>query len=79
MSLLLYIVFGFYQDSFVGVEQEQGYTVQTGYQKGAAFVGTNLLFSVISIPGTASEFTVSYFEQQNLTKICTVNRRGCRF
>ena len=51
------IVFGFFNDSFVGEEQGQGHTVQVGYQKGAASAATNLIFSVINIPGTASEST----------------------
>ena len=52
------IVFGFFNDSFVGVEQGQGHTVQAGYQKGAQSAGTNLVFDVTNTPGTASEFTV---------------------
>ena len=52
------IVFGFFQDSFIGVEQGQGHTVQAGYQKGAAFTATNLVFTVMDTPSTASEFTV---------------------
>ena len=55
------IVFGFFQDSFTGVEQEQGHTVQAGWQKGAAEAGVNLIFNVVNTPGTASEFTASYF------------------
>ena len=52
------IVFGFFNDSFVGEERGQGHTVQAGYLKGAAFAGTNLIFNVMNIPGTASEFIV---------------------
>ena len=72
------IVFGFFNDSFVGVEQGQGHTVQAGYLKGAAFAGTNLVFTVMDTPGTASEFTVSCFEQ-NSTKVSIDHRGGCWF
>ena len=48
------IVLGFFQDSFVGKEQKQSHTVQAGYQKGATFARTNLIFNVTNIPGTAS-------------------------
>ena len=57
-----YIVFGFFQDSFIGVEQGQAHTVQAGYLKGAAFARTNLIFNVVDIPGTASELTASCLE-----------------
>jgi hypothetical protein len=49
------VVFGFLQDSFVGMEQGPGYTVEVGYQKGAELARTNLVLSVVSVPGTASE------------------------
>ena len=57
------VVFGFFNDSYIGVEQGQGHTIQAGYQKGAASAGTLLLFNVVDIPDTASEFTPSCFEQ----------------
>ena len=53
----LLIVFGLFLESFIGVEQVQGYTVQAGYQKGAASAATNLVFNVLNIPGTASVYT----------------------
>ena len=52
---LFLIVFGFLQDSFAGAEQGPGYTVDVGYQKGAEQAQANLILSVVSIPGTASE------------------------
>ena len=58
-SLVCQIVFGFFQDSFSGMEQGPGHVVQAGYQKGAAQAGQNLIFSVVDTPGTASEFTSS--------------------
>ena len=50
-----YIVFGFLQDSFSGIEQGPGHMVEVGYQKGAEQAGVNLILNVMSIPGTASE------------------------
>ena len=52
---LLSIVFGFFQDSFTGVEQGPGHMVQAGYQKGAAQAGQNLVFNVMDRTATASE------------------------
>ena len=57
----LNIVFGFFNDSFTGVEQGPGHIVQAGYQKGAAQAGLNLVFDVMDTPGTASEFTLKCF------------------
>ena len=54
------IVFGFFQDSFTGVEQGPGHMVQAGYQKGAAQAGQNIVFHIMATPGTASKFTLKY-------------------
>ena len=51
-------VFGFFQDSFIGLEQGPGHSVQVGYQKGAQVAAQDLAFNVVSTPGTASEFSV---------------------
>ena len=51
-------VFGFFQDSFIGLEQRPGHLVQVGYQKGAQVAAQNFIFNVVNIPGTASEFTM---------------------
>ena len=72
------LVFGFFNNSFAGKERRQGHIVQAGYQKGAEFARTNLIFTVMDIPGTASELTVSCFEQ-NLTNVSTNNRTGFWF
>ena len=48
-------VFGFFQDSFAGAEQQSGYSVPIGYQKGAALAEKNLVLKVEDSPGTASE------------------------
>ena len=50
-------MFGFYQDSFVGVEQRSVQMVEVGYQKGAAQAGKNIRFKVDVVPGTASELS----------------------
>ena len=55
MTLFSFIVFGFLQDSFTGVEQVEDHVVQVGYQKGADIAQRNLLFSVRSTEGTAGE------------------------
>lgn len=39
-------VFGWLQDTYIGVEQEGSHVVQAGYQKGAEQAGLNLVFSV---------------------------------
>ena len=72
------VVFGFFNESFVGSEQGQGHTVKAGYQKGATLAQTNMVFNVIDIPGTASELTVSCLEQ-DLTKVSTDDRKWCWF
>ena len=50
-----WIVFGFFQDSFTGVEQKSGYTVQVGYQKGAQVDAQDLEFTVVTTDVTASK------------------------
>lgn len=57
-GILISVVFGFLEDSFIGMEQGQGYTVQVAYLKGADAATTNLQFNVQDIPGTAREFIV---------------------
>lgn len=56
------IVFGWFQDSFTGIEQSVGpeldHNVQAGYQKGAAQARENLIFNVVDMPGTASECSI---------------------
>ena len=53
---LLCLVLGFFQDSFSGIEQGPGHSVQVGYQKGAQVFRQNLVFRVLNTPDTASEF-----------------------
>ena len=47
---------GFFQDSFTGIEQGPSYSIQVGYQKGAAQAGQNLMFNVEHTQGTARKF-----------------------
>ena len=49
-----YLVFGFFQDSFTGIEQGPGHTVQAGWQKGAAQAGVNLVLNLVNTGITAS-------------------------
>ena len=51
----LNIVVGFFEDSFIGVEQGPDHLVQVGYQKGAQIFRQNLEFNIVNTPGTASE------------------------
>ena len=47
MTLFFYnIVFGWFQDSYTGVEQEIDHIIMAGYRKGAQMVGENLVFTV---------------------------------
>ena len=52
-------MFGFFQESFVGVEQRSVHVVEVGYQKGAEQAGKNIRFEVSILPGTASEIIMS--------------------
>ena len=58
LTTISYSVVGFIDASFSGVEQGPGHNVLVGYKKGAAVANQNLVFDVISTPGTASEFIV---------------------
>ena len=50
----MHIVFGFFQEAFIGVEGSD-HVVEVDIQKGAAQVGRNLLFHVNDTEGTASK------------------------
>ena len=47
-------MFGWFQDSFAGVERRQTHVVQAGYQKGAEQAGVDILLNVVSELDTAS-------------------------
>ena len=54
----MFIVFGFFEDTYVGIEEGPSHTVMAGWQKGAAQGGANLIFDVLNTGITASEFSV---------------------
>ena len=51
-------VVGFIDPSFSGFEQGPGHSVRVGYLKGGTIAGQNLVFDILSTPGTASEFII---------------------
>lgn len=59
-DIILFIsVYGWFQDSFTGVEQDSSYFIEVGYQKGAHHAGLDLLFmttagSTLSGPNTSN-------------------------
>ena len=53
--IIAYIVFGWFHDSFTGMEQRQAHTVQAGYQKGAEQANVEILLNVVSELVTASK------------------------
>ena len=55
--VISYLVFGFFEESYVGIEEGPSQTVLAGWQKGAAQGGANLNFNVINRGITASEFS----------------------
>ena len=47
-------VFGWFQESFSGIERGPAHILQAGYRKGREAAARNLVFNVSNIPGTAS-------------------------
>ena len=41
-------MFGWFDDTLSGIEQESGYSVMAGYQKGPSHSGENWVFSIIA-------------------------------
>ena len=58
LLIIMASVFGFLDESFVGIEQEHSHAVMAGWQKGAALIENDLIFDVTSTGITASEFRV---------------------
>ena len=54
--MISYLVFGFFEESYVGIEEGPSQTVLAGWQKGAEQGGANLIFDVVNRGITASEF-----------------------
>ena len=48
-------VFGWFQDTFSGMERGLRHSLQVGYQKGASHVNNHLQFDVVSRVGSASK------------------------
>ena len=55
--MISYLVFGFFEESYVGIEEGHSHTVTAGWQKGAQQGGANLIFDVVNRGITASEFS----------------------
>ena len=57
-------VFGWFQNSFNGVEQDSAYSLSVGYLKGAEQAGVssilNLNVMIMTTPGNASNFDCVY-------------------
>jgi hypothetical protein len=51
--IFLHTVFGWFQDSFVGIERESAYNLSVGYIKGAEQAGARLMLNVVTNFGTA--------------------------
>ena len=54
----IHAVFGWFQDSFIGIERESTYSLSVGYLKGAAgtSASADLMLSIVTKFGNASEF-----------------------
>ena len=50
-----FAVFGWFQDTFIGMEQAASHSVQAGYLKGASHTNNRLEFNVVSKVGTAGK------------------------
>ena len=65
-------MFGWFQDSFVGIERESPYNLSVGYLKGAEQAGARLMLNVRENLGTARKYTYSML-QLNLCMETTNN------
>ena len=50
-------MYGWFSDSFTGIEQGPGFSIPVGYQKGAAQAAQNFVFGVADQPVTASMYS----------------------
>ena len=67
-------VFGWFQDSFIGIERDLRYSLQAGYQKGASYyVNTSFRFDVVSRMGSASMSSYDNFPLYMLKALCYDN------
>ena len=58
-------MFGWFEDSFIGIERESPYNISVGYLKGAEQAGARLMLNVMENLGTARKHLYSTL-QQNL-------------
>lgn len=60
-SLHIHTVFGWFQDSFVGIERETPYSLSVGYLKGTDQAGTSaeLMLNIMTKFGNASELQLA--------------------
>ena len=65
ICIILYLraVFGWFQNSFVGIERESPYNLSVSYLKGAEQAGARLMFNVMENLGTARKHTYSTLQQ----------------
>ena len=59
-SIRLSTVFGWFQNSFAGIERETSYNLFVGYLKGAELADARLMFNVMPKFGTASKHHFTY-------------------
>ena len=61
----IHAVFGWFQDSFIGIERESTYSLSVGYLKGAEQAGTStsadLMLNVVIKFGNASELQLARY------------------
>ena len=65
ISVYVRAVFGWFQNSFAGIERESPYNLSVGYLKGAEQAGARLMLNVMENLGTARKHPHSTL-QQNL-------------
>ena len=75
MYLLVIIsstVFGWFQNSFIGIEQDLRYSLQAGYRKGTSYVNTTFCFDVVSKVENAS---MSFYDSIPLCVLSSSSKR----
>ena len=64
-------VFGWFQNSFIGIERESPYNLSVGYLKGAEQAGVRLMLNVMKNLGTARKHPHSTLQQNLCMGIAT--------
>ena len=77
--MFLHAVFGWFQDSFIGIEQESAYSLPAGYLKGAEQAGAlsaELMLNVVTNFSNAGKQTytccISYIINQLAVQLITL-------